>query len=429
MADLFKWMFSETNKHKHILLVFIFALLVRFTGLIVFPDTNISTNAETAIIGGSELIRSGEFILNPDYPTLIPPLTALFTAAIQYIFDGSLLAVKIFQILFDSVTVILIFAIARTFLPYSAAILGSLAVSVYPFSAFTSLYIGTEMLFSLFLIAFTYISIRAFQTNSLKLFFLSGIILGLSVMTRGTTLFFPLFMLLFILWYYKSLDIAVINKGMLFIIGFILIMAPWSIRNIVVLDTFIPASTPGLPVLNGASEEFWIIKDRNREYPKYFEYLEKNKGIHAPDNPTWVEKGNFYKQAAITKYKEKWENEPLSYIPFLIKKFSRLWYATETGNRHAFILIANLPIYLFALYGIWLLFKNNIRISFFPITILVYFVLIHTAVYTLFRFLVPVMPFIIIMGAYGFIRLLENLGISIPEKQTQPGTSSTGQTI
>jgi len=422
-------MFSETNKHKHILLIFILALLVRFTGLILFPDTNISTNAETAIIGGSELIRNGEFISNPNYPTLVPPLTALFTAAIQYVFDGSLLAVKIFQILLDAVTVILIFAIARSFLPYSAAILGSLAVSVYPFNAFTTLYIGTEMLFSFFLIAFTYVSIRAFQTNSLKLFLLSGLILGLSVMTRGTTLFFPLFMLLFILWYYKSLDITVINKGMMFIIGFILIMTPWSIRNIVVLDAFIPASTPGLPVLNGASEEFWVIKDRNREYPKYFEYLEESKGIQAPDNPSWVEKGNFYKQAAITKYRERWENEPLSYIPFLVKKFARLWYATETGNRHAFILIANLPIYLFALYGLWLLVNNNIRISFFPITILAYFVLIHTAVYTLFRFLVPVMPFIIIIAAYGFISLLDKLGISIIEKHTQPGTSSPGQAI
>jgi len=50
--------------------------------------------------------------------------------------------------------------------------------------------------------------------------------------------------------------------------------------------------------------------------------------------------------AAIEKYKDRWNANPGSYLPFIAKKFARLWYATNSGSNTAIVISINLPFYL-----------------------------------------------------------------------------------
>ncbi len=374
--------------------------------LLLMPDAHLSTNAKEAIIEGANLIDSGQFLWNPYFPTHLPPLSAFLAWAFGASSGDSLFGLKLFQVLLGTVSVLLAFRIGRAVFGYSVAVVSAMVLALYPFLAFTSVYIGSEVLYIFLLLLFVDLFLVALNREGVRPYFIAGLVLGLSALTRGTSLFLFLFVALFVTWYSwptKSRDFMRIS---VLIVAFALVLAPWTLRNAIVYGDFIPTSTPGLPVLNGASEEFWEIESRSVEYPKYFEYLKEEKGISPRENPNWAEKGDFYRQAALVKYKERWEERPFSYVPFTVKKFARLWYATESGNNHALILALNLPIYIFALLGVLHVARNRLRIPVFLLILIAYFVALHVAVFTLFRFLLPVIPIVVLFAVYGAERTL-----------------------
>ncbi|HEU5134573.1 MAG TPA: glycosyltransferase family 39 protein [Steroidobacteraceae bacterium] len=401
----------EERLRTHLLLLFGVALLARLALLAVIPNANLSTNAIEAIINGANMIRAGQFPSDPEFPLWVPPLTALFVAAIQSVFGESLLPVKLAQVLLDGFTVLMVFGIGRLLVPYRAALLGALVVAVYPFGAMTTIYIGTESLFSFFLAAFLLVTLRSLRSESVMGFLGAGVLLGLACMVRGSAQYFPIFfipLLAWLTWRRRGAAAKFFSQSAVFVIGFAIVVGPWAYRNVTVLGAFIPTSIPGLPLVNGSSEDFWVIEDRRRNFPAYSQHL-KEIGVVSSGKPTWVVKDRFYREAAIEKYRLRWQQDPWSYPWFLVRKFARMWYATETGNNHGLILATNLPIYGCALVGLWLLLRIRSDATFVVVGMLAYFIAIHAAVYSLFRFIVPVMPYIILMASLGLLHMVELL--------------------
>jgi 4-amino-4-deoxy-L-arabinose transferase-like glycosyltransferase len=405
---------GHENARRTSLLLFGIAFVVRLAGLLIFPETHLSGNAKESIIAGAALIRGGQFVGNADYPMLIPPLTALFTAAIQSLFGDGLLPVKIAQIILDACTVVIVFQIGSRTIGQLPAALGAAFLTVYPFSVFAPLYIGTEALFSFLLAASLLLFTKGISDKAKGLFFASGLILGLATLTRGTTLFLPIFLLAFFVWHERGRTrsaAAIAGKSAMFVLAFMLSLSPWVIRNIVVLDAFIPSSTSHGPMLHGSSERFWLIEDRERELPKYFDHLENEKGIARPASPrpTWVEKDRFYKRAAMEMYKDRWSDDPWSFVPFVAKKFLRLWYGTESGANQGIVIAINLPIYLLAIVGLRSYMRSGSRLGGVLIVLLAYFVVIHVLVFGYFRYMLPVMPYVIIFAAHGCLYLMRRV--------------------
>ena len=119
-----------------------------------------------------------------------------------------------------------------------------------------------------------------------------------------------------------------------------------------------------------------------------------------------MEKDNYYKRAAIEMYKERWLDDPLSYIPFTSKKFARLWFATESGANSTLILMLNLPIYALFVAGVVVSGRRPSTSSFVLTLVISYFVVIHVAVFAYFRYVIPIMPYIILLGASGGLHIL-----------------------
>lgn len=404
---VFTWPGEPTNAGKVALLLFCVALVVRIVGLLVFPDANISGNARD-ILGGATLVRNGQFIFNPDFPMLIPPLTALFVAGVQSLLGEGLMAIKLVQIVIDAAVVVMVFFAGKLVFGQVCGLLGSAILTVYPFAVFVPLYIGTESLF-VFLLAISILSVaQALKWNSLGMFIAAGLALGLATLTRGTTLFLPLFLVPLFIWHFGRHRVA---RGLVYSIAFVgafaIVLSPWIVRNFAVHGAFIPSSTSSGPLLHGSSKDFWLIEDREKNLSPYFDYLEREKGIARPTNPhpTWVEKDNYYRRAAIEMHKERWRSDPMAFIPYFAEKFARLWYGTESGRNQPIIALINLPIYLLFLAGLWFSIRNGIRSSYLLITVLVYFVAIHMAVFGYFRYMLPVMPYIILFAAYGALEL------------------------
>lgn len=404
---VFNWLGENANSGKVALLLFCAALAVRVIGLLVFPDAHISGNARD-ILGGAALIRNSQFIYNPDFPMLIPPLAALFVAGVQSLFGESLTAIKLVQIVLDASVVVIVFFAGKLIFSQLCGLLGSAILTVYPFAVFVPLYIGTESLF-VFLLAISILSVAlGLKRNSLVMFVSAGLALGLATLTRGTTLFLPLFLVPLFIWHFGTRRIATgLVCSAMFVGAFVVVLSPWIARNFAVHGAFIPSSTSSGPLLHGSSKDFWLIEDREKNLSPYFDYLEAERGIARPTNPhpTWVEKDNYYRRAAIEMHKERWRSDPMAFIPYFSEKFARLWYGTESGRNQPIIALINLPIYLLFLAGLWFSVRNGIRSSYLLITVLVYFVAIHMAVFGYFRYMLPVMPYIILFAAYGALKL------------------------
>jgi len=405
-----EWLLDERHARQVAWIVFALALVVRLTALAVFPNTPLSVNARNSIIAGASLIHQGQFLANPDYPMLIPPLPALFMAGIQSIFGDGLMAVKIIQVILDAMLVAVIFAIGRAAFSYAAAVLAAFALTVYPVAITVPIYIGTEALFTLMLALFVLHAVKALEHQTLGWFFAAGLFLGLTTLTRGTTQFFPLFFFAFIAWRQRrSLSVRLVGQAACFLVGMAVVVGPWTARNLIVLDAFIPASISGQPLLHGSREDFWLIRDRDRNLSGYYEYLRTQKGITVSENPTWPEKERFYRQATIEVYRERWQKAPLSFFPYYAKKFARLWYGTESGRNEWLMLTLNLPLYLFGLLGLWRFRQTHTDAAALLGVLLAYFIAIHVAVFAYFRYLVPVMPYVLLLAADGAVLALERV--------------------
>jgi hypothetical protein len=92
------------------------------------------------------------------------------------------------------------------------------------------------------------------------------------------------------------------------------VIAPWTIRNYLVLGDFIPlAVKTGLPLLAGAGEEFFTIPGRDQRISDYYRLMEA-RGIERPDPKATIQEWErFYQRAAIERYKIRFETDPWSF--------------------------------------------------------------------------------------------------------------------
>ncbi|MGH7380637.1 MAG: glycosyltransferase family 39 protein [Candidatus Methylomirabilales bacterium] len=400
-------MYLEHKSTKILLALFVLSLSIRLVALWILPPSHLGTNAEIAYLGGARLIVEGEGLSDPSYPVFTPPLYAIMIAGGLYLFGDDQTPIKIAQAIADSLTVVIVYLIAKDIFGHKTAFLSSAILSIYPFSIYPVTYLGPETFFTLFLSLFVLLSLYGIRYEKWQYYVAAGAVLGLATLTRGTTQFYPIFFFL-ILVSIKKVSKPLLCRYLAFCLAFTSVILPWSLRNYVVLDDFIPVASAGANFLPGCSEKFWPIPESTEEWPKVFELM-KSRGIEIPSKdgkPS--EKDRFFLKAGLEYCKIRLENEPLSFFPFMLKKFFRLWYATESGMNHAKIIAINILIYLAAAVGILLTRGGRKNLAVVLLGVLGYFVLLHWITYPLFRYMVPVMPYVIAFGSFAIITWLEH---------------------
>lgn len=85
---------------------------------------------------------------------------------------------------------------------------------------------------------FSFLLLFAFYLFVIKRFYAFAVVLGLAALTRPIGFyFFPLFLLMFVFWHYRSLDFAW-KKLLSVCLLFLLILSPWIIRNKITFNTW-----------------------------------------------------------------------------------------------------------------------------------------------------------------------------------------------
>jgi 4-amino-4-deoxy-L-arabinose transferase-like glycosyltransferase len=156
-----------------------------------------------------------------------------FVTAIYAISNNSIWFVFAIQTLINILMIPMVYWSAREI--FSSRRAGNLAAATFALSAISvawaSRYLYTETLFTLFLLASLMVFIKIWQSDSLKWFFVLGILLGLATIVRSVLQYFIVIPILIILLQDRTWRRKAILSGIT-IIGLVLIIAPFQLRNL-----------------------------------------------------------------------------------------------------------------------------------------------------------------------------------------------------
>lgn len=388
--------------------IFVAALAVRLLAFGLLPEPHLPYNAVHAYLSGAKLLLDGGGFLDASFPVYTPPLYSLSVALAASLFGGDgIVGIKLIQIVVDSLTTLIIFVLVRELFDKSTGYVSATMWALYPFAIYPTLYIGTETLFTFFIALSALLTARAVKEDRWQLYCAAGGILALATLTRGTTQFLPM-LLPFVLLAFRKSAAHWFRQYVIMLSCFIVVILPWGLRNYLVLNEVIPVGINNTIVLWGSSEPLWTIDTRSQEYPLLLEAATQKGIISTSKEMGIVEKDRNNVKLAVENYRKRLKEDPLSIVPFMTKKFLRLWYSTESGNNHGISLLINGFIYLPAGIGIVVGWRRNKGATLAFCGIIGYFSLIHWFTLPLFRYMIPVMPYVIAFSALGLLFIVEH---------------------
>ena len=208
--------------------------------------------------------------MSPGYP--------LFLAAIYKVtghtWDGRPRVVLcIIQILIACTSILGIFLIGRRLFNDRVGLIAALLFALYPpMMMATNLWL-TETLATATLVWFVYVATLAQDEDGWMLWALAGVILGVTVLIRPGVL--PIAIAPFVVRFFWGNRKGLIRAAIIMVAAFVLVMAPWGIRNQLVLhNSYLLSSHSGDPILAGVDPYYYELGD-----PKYT--------FHGPSYETW----------------------------------------------------------------------------------------------------------------------------------------------
>ena len=385
-------MYSKPENKNLIAILFAFSLLVRLLLLTIFPAPALDDSAKI-YLRAAHLLMDGKGFSDPSFPVYNPPVYPLFIAICFFLFGDDQVSVKIVQTVVDSLTMILIYFIMKEIFNIETALLSAAILSLYPFSAYLTISIASEPLFTFFLSGFVLSIVYAVRSTKVSRYCVTGILLGLATLTRGTTQFVPLmYPAILILLGRRSRDTIFCYAA--FCLTFVLVILPWTLRNYVVLDDFIPvAAGGGIVVLMGSSEKFLIIDGKPEMYLRHI----------PPVGGKPSQNDKFFARAGLERHMVHLQTDPFDFMRFMVIKIGRLWYATESGKNHNLILLSQLPMYALAVIGVICAWMKGKTAAWILLCLVAYFIVLHWLSLPLFRYMIPIMPYVIGLAAFAIV--------------------------
>ena len=174
----------------------------------------------------------------------IPPGYPLWLAFVYYFAGHSLLAAKLVNSLLAIFTIYLVYLLAKNIFTQRIALLSALLVALMPSLILYAGLLASENLAIPLFLAAIYFYRRALETKQSRYCIGAGLIMGLTIMVRPITLLVPVVWLVYYLLHKPTLKQFIFHSALLGICTLAPIL-PWTIRNYLVFQHFIPISTNG----------------------------------------------------------------------------------------------------------------------------------------------------------------------------------------
>ena len=181
----------------------------------------------------------------PGYPMTLAPL--------YYLFDNNTLSAPMLNVALGGATVVLVYLLGSRLFNRRVGLTAALLLALFPNQVFFSSLTLTETLFTtilvLILVLVVYLMLgqrapRLWQVG------LIGALIGYAALVRGESLLLIAFIVPALLLRWRSWR-RVLTYAAVLLVGMAVIIAPWTVRNVVRMKSFILISTSG-------AEAFWV---------------------------------------------------------------------------------------------------------------------------------------------------------------------------
>jgi len=351
------------------------------------------------------LLRKGIFVFhNYNEPTVfVMPLYPLFLAGIFKAFGYGLVgmqAVRLLQAVLSSLTIIFIFLIAKRLFDTKTALFAAFLVGFYLPNIVTVGYMMTETLFTFLLTILIYYSLKFCSGLSVRKSALLGVIWAAITLCRPTIALYPVMLFFYIAVYLRPDFFKTFKLGSVMLLVFVLIMAPWWVRNYREYGEFIPlAASSGNPMLQGTYIDY-------RQTPENVVYYKLGRNAYET-NKTEVE-------VAKKRIREGFEKDFWGYLKWYTIWKTYYFWGTIFYWKHFFGIGHNsVLIYHYALLtgfaGILLLMLRQPLKYILPVMVILYFNVVHCVYMAFDRYAFPVVPLLSIFCSYFLFEVYNTL--------------------
>ena len=400
------------NKETYLLFfLFLFSFLIRIPVIFIFGDTRLDN--EWGIIvnnltdyGKFSLVNFGDFFV----PSLfMPPLYAfyLYFFKIFHFNNEIYIQVVLFsQIILSSFSVVIFYNINKIFFSNKICILGTLIFSLFPLHIYACAQISSIILQSFLMITFFYFFLKTMKKNNFYNICFLSLASGLLILLRGE--FIALFLLSIL---YLALFIKINLKSILIIILLtFVVISPYLMRNIIVLDTITITKSIGFNLWKGNNPQT-DVEGKNYIYGSIFD----QEDLDLREQINKVLEDKYYEinldKVFLSEGIKNINNDPIKYFGLYLKKIlSFLFIDLNSSNPYYYHPLHYLPVLFISItsiIGIILSKKNSYQINF-----LILFFIVNIAIVSVFfilpRYKLAIIPLQIIFSNIFFEYIKKN---------------------
>jgi 4-amino-4-deoxy-L-arabinose transferase-like glycosyltransferase len=374
-------------------------LAVRLLWVALEPPTFPVADETMWVAWGSQTLPSPEVAFSPLRLRFVfhPPLYLYFVGVPVALFD-TLEAVKYAQCLVGALLVPALGLLGRRTFGERAGLLAAGAAAFYPELVWFASHFWAETVFTVLLWWAMERLVAADEKGSARAALASGLLWGAAVLTRETVLYFLPVAAIWLAWRRQGGA----RRAAWLLAAAALVVVPWTVRNGLVFDAFVPVSTSGaLNLWQGNTrlsrqqvyEEYWAVHGR---IPKY--ELARRRAVEAilERQPLWI----FEKLRDEMPAFWAAHGQPVVHL-------ERGAYGVVARPRALAAVAVVLVPYLLAL----ALFVPGVawlprgRAPLVVLAFLGFYVLLHVAAHGYPRYRLPAMPAVFLVAAHGWVAL------------------------
>jgi 4-amino-4-deoxy-L-arabinose transferase-like glycosyltransferase len=411
------------NRKIQLIIIFFVALLIRICVMIalegyVFRSEYLNTYGyNNAMVAANVALGKGFSLRdislgigwNDSKPTaLVPPGYVYFIALMFHIFGiysvKAAIAIEVFQSLTDAFTCVIFYHLGKRF-DEKVGLLASIGFALYPAAVFFSVMrIGPAPVVVLLLAIIMLYLLRIQEHQRYVDAIACGLLMGINALLEPTVILFYVLGCVWLFYWSMLARSAALKNSLVMGLVCIVCLLPWTIRNFLVFDTFVPIKAAlGRNLLEGNSPYSTGVI-HNHDYakafsPEEFKRLEKLDAVSI--DKAMLEKAVFFIKA-----------DPKGFIRSTLKRIYYFWSFTDPYRETSYDslrIVTYGPVFILAIIGIFLAKKKLQQTSLLLSLFLSYPLTYYIAHVSINRYRYIVEPFLIILSSYTVINLYKKI--------------------
>ena len=381
--------------HARLLLLGVLALAVRVLWVAVEPETGPVADETMWLTWGTQVLPSPEVGFSPLRLRFIfhPPAYVYFLGA-AFVATSSLVGVQYLQCVIAALLVPAVGLAGRTGFGDRAGLAAAGLAACYPELAWFAAHFWAETLFTVLLWWAMERLAASDARGSAAAALGAGALFGLAILTRETVLYFVPLAALWLAWKRPG----GLRRAALLVAAALAVVVPWTVRNYLVFDAFVPVSTAGaLNLWQGNTnlsrqevyEEHWRVHGRIAQY-----HHARARAIEAilERQPLWI------LEKLRTELPEFWavHAQPIVHL-------ERGAYGTVRRPVAFTAVVVVLAPYVavLVLFVIGLKHLPQGRVPLLVLAFLLFYVLLHVAAHGYPRYRLPAMPALFLVAGHA----------------------------